>query len=134
MNMKKLGVFLLLLVTSIGSFSFIEQTDSSEIVSAFKTGKADQIANYFDDFIDLKLLDKDEVKNMSRNQAGIALKSFFDENKIKGFEKLSDREIGATMYMTGKLTNDAKGYNITVMLKVKNGKYQIITVRISGSN
>lgn len=132
--MKKMGMWALLFVTLVGSFGFMEQTDSSEIVSAFKTGRADQIANYFDDFIDLKLLDKDEVKNMSRNQAGIALKSFFDENKIKGFEKLSDREIGSTMYMTGKLTNDAKGYNITVMLKVKNGKYQIITVRISGTN
>lgn len=134
MNMKKLGMWFLIAFTSLGLFGFTEQTDSGEIVSAFKSGKAEQIANYFDEFIDLKLLDKDEVKNMSRNQAGIAFKSFFDENKIKGFEKLSDREIGSTMYMTGKLLNDAKGYNITVMLKVKNGKYQIITVRISASN
>ena len=66
-----------------------------------------------------------------RNQATITLKSFFADNGIKGFEKTSEREIGNTMYLAGKLLNNGKGHNVTIMLKIKDGKRQIITLRIS---
>ena len=111
--------------------SFTVQNDTEAIVQAFKSGSADEVAKYFDDYIDIKLLDKDEVKNLGRNQASITLKNFFSENGIKGFEKLSDRELGTTMYMTGKLVNGGKGFNITVMMKQKAGKHAIITLRIN---
>jgi Domain of unknown function (DUF4783) len=111
--------------------SFTLQGGTDDIVRSFKTASAEEVAKHFDDFVDMKLLDKDEVKNMGKNQASIALKSFFSEKGIKGFEKISDREIGSTMYMTGKLTNNAKGFNITVMMKQKAGQYQIITIRIN---
>lgn len=120
---------LLLTGLALVFMSFNPQTDG--IVQAFKSGSVEQVSPYFDDFVDLKLLDKDEVKNMGRNQATIMLKNFFAENQIKGFEKVSEREIGNTMYMTGKLQNNGKGFNITIMLKQKNGKHQIITIRIN---
>ena len=50
---------------------------------------------------------------------------------IKGFENTSQREMSGTMYLTGKLLNNAKGYNITIMMKSKESKWQIITLRIS---
>ena len=111
--------------------AFSPQNDIEAIKQAFKSGNADEVAKYFDDYVDIKLLDKDEVKNIGRNQASIALKSFFSENGVKGFLKISDREIGTTMYMTGKLLNGSKGYNITVMMKQKGGKHVIITIRIN---
>ncbi len=126
--MKKIFV---LTALAIFGMSFTTQSDTEAIVQAFKSGNADEVARYFDDYVDIKLLDKDEVKNIGRNQASIALKSFFTENGIKGFEKASDREIGSTMYMTGKLLNGGKGYNITVMLRQKGGKHAIITIRIN---
>lgn len=126
--MKKIVLYAII---AFFSMSFTPQNDAAAIAQSFKSGNADEIAKYFDDYIDMKLLDKDEIKNISHNQASIALKSFFTENGIKGFEKISDREIGSTMYMTGKLLNNAKGYNITVMMKQKSGKYAIITVRIN---
>ena len=121
----------LLIALFVGSNSFSIQPDTDAIVKAFKTADATEIGAYFDDFIDLKLLDKEEVKNMGRNQATIALKTFFDENHIKGFEKGSDREIGNTLYITGKLTSTGKSCNVTVMLKAKANKHQIITMRIN---
>ena len=124
------NIFLLIAVF-VGTTSFSIQPDTDAIVKAFKTADAIEIGGYFDDFIDLKLLDKEEVKNMGRNQATIALKTFFDENHIKGFEKGSDREIGNTLYITGKLTSTGKSYNVTVMLKAKANKHQIITMRIN---
>ena len=107
------------------------QNDTEAIVQSFKSGNAEEIAKYFDDYVDMKLLDKDEIKNIGHNQASIALKQFYAENGVKGFEKISDREIGNTMYMTGKLITGGKGYNITVMLKQKGGKHFIITLRIN---
>jgi hypothetical protein len=127
--MKKI---LILIAVSLGMMSFTEyQADTEGIVKALKSGSATEVSAYFDEFLDLKLLDKAEVKNMGRNQATITLKAFFDENNVKGFEKASDREIGNTMYMTGKLQGANKSYGITVLLKIKDGVHRIISIRIS---
>ncbi|MBV9986352.1 MAG: DUF4783 domain-containing protein [Chitinophagaceae bacterium] len=126
--MKKI---FLLIGMALGFMSFTTQADTDAIVAALKSGSAASVSGYFDEFVDLKLLDKAEVKNMGRNQAGITLKAFFDENGVKGFEKASDRELGNTMYMTGKLVGNARSYGITVLLKVKDGAHKIISIRIS---
>lgn len=127
-HMKKI---FLVIGLAISFLAFAQQGDTDAVVRAFKSANTEEIAQYFDDYIDLKLLDKEEVKNMGRNQAGLALKMFFDENNINGFEKGSNREIGSTLYITGKLTSSGKPYNMTVMLKAKGGKHQIITIRIN---
>lgn len=126
--MKK--VFILTLV-ALSSALLSFQTDSDSIVKALKAGNAETVAAHFDSFIDLKLPEKDEVKNMGKNQASIALRAFFTDNTIKGFELTSQREIGGTMYMAGKLKNNGKGFNITIMLKKNGDKQEIITIRIN---
>ena len=126
--MKKL--FLLFVIPLI-SFSFTMQVDNDGVVKALKTANVEQLANYFDSFIDLKLLEKDEVKNMGKNQATLALKAFFSDNNIKGFELTSQREMGNTMYMAGKLKNTGKGFNITIMMKKNDTKQDIISIRIN---
>jgi hypothetical protein len=125
--MKK--IFLLMgLMVGLVSYG---QNDADAISSTLKTADASKLSGYFDDFIDIKLLDKPEVKNMGRNQAAITLKSFFSENGINGFDKTSQRDMSGTMYLTGKLQNGNKGFNITIMMKMKDAKWQIITLRIS---
>ncbi len=120
----------LFLFIAFGS-SVFAQTETDPIVQAFKTANIDNIATHFDEFIDLKLLDKEEVKNMSKNQASIALKAFYTENGIKGFEKVSDGGKGTLIYLIGKLTTGNKSFNVTIQMKQKNGKPEIITIRIS---
>ncbi len=75
--------------------------DSDTIVSALKQGNATRFTNYFDNFIDIKLPEKDEIKNVGKTQASITVRSFFDDNNIKGFDLTSQREMGGTMYITG---------------------------------
>jgi hypothetical protein len=103
-------------------------------VNAFKKADTEEIGQSFDDYVDIKFLDKDEIKNISRNQASIALRTFFSDLKITGFEKVSTRDLGTTTYLAGKLlTSDknSKGYNITVLIKQQSGKFRIISLRIS---
>ncbi len=126
--MKKL---LFLFFVGLFSLSFTAKVDSDGIIKALKAANAEQLATFFDSFIDLKLPEKDEVKNMGKNQAGIALKAFFADNRIKGFELTSQREMRGTMYMAGKLKNAGKGFNITLMMKKSDDKQGIITIRIN---
>jgi hypothetical protein len=121
---------LILLLAITGSLP-AQQQDVDEIMAALKSGNAQQVAAHFDAMVDLKFPDKDEIKNVGKNQAEIALRNFFSENNIRGFEKNSEREIGNTMYMTGRLLNEGKGYSATFMLRLIKGKHYIITVRIN---
>jgi hypothetical protein len=130
-EIKQMKKLFLSIGLAISFLTFAQQGDTDAVVKAFKSANTEEIAQYFDDYIDLKLLDKEEVKNIGRNQAGLALKMFFDENNINGFDMGSNREIGSTLYITGKLTSSGKPYNMTVMLKAKSGKHQIITIRIN---
>ncbi len=123
----------ILFLISFGTMLFAFKTTDNvpAIVAALKTGNAEEVGKYFDNFIDLKLPEKDEIKNVGKNQASIALQSFFKDNAIKGFELTSQREMGASMYLAGKLQNAGKGFNITILLKNKDGEKEIITVRIN---
>ena len=125
--MKKL--FIILMVV-FAAFSARAQ-ETNNIVNALKSANADEVSTYFDKILDIKFPDKDEIKSIGKNQAGIALKSFFGNNNIKGFELSSQREMGGTMYIAGKLTNGGEGYKLSIMMRTKEGKHQIITIRIS---
>ena len=130
LHMKKL---LVLFGLSLALFAFTPRQDADDIVKALQSADADNIAAYFDNMIDMKLPDNvNEIKNINKNQAGIKLKSFFSENDVKGFDLTSKREMGGLMAITGKLNASSKtGYNVTLMLKEKSGKYSIITVRVN---
>jgi len=125
--MKKL----LFIIMAVFAAFTVKAQDANNIVSALQSANAGQVSNYFDKMLDMKFPDKEEVKSIGKNQAGIALKSFFDNNNIKGFELSSQREMGGTMYIAGKLTNGGEGYKLSMMMKTKEGKPQIITVRIN---
>ena len=126
--MKKI---LLLLGFVVSLSAFQSAADSDKIVAALKQGNAAQFSSFLDNFIDLKLPEKDEVKNVGKTQAGITLKSFFDSNNINGFDLTSQREMGGTSYLTGKLQGGSKSYNLTVLMKAKGDKLSIITIRIN---
>jgi hypothetical protein len=126
-TMKK--IFLMLgLMLSVNLFAF--NAGSDEIVNALKQGNANEFSSFFDNYLDIKLPERDEIKNVGKTQAGLTIKNFFDQNNIKGFEPTSQREISGTMYLTGKLQG-SRNYNITIMMKDKGDKFSIITVRIN---
>jgi len=119
------------MIASLTTYAISVADDSEKIVSALNDGNASAFSNYFDNFLDIKLLDKDEIKNVGKTQATITIKSFFSDNGIKGFEKTSEREMGGTRYLTGKLKGGSKSYNLTLLMKEKGDKLSIISVRVS---
>ncbi len=87
--MKKL---LILICLSVSFSSFTQEVDDNEIVTALKQGNVTQFTSFFDSFIDLKLPEKDEIKNVGKTQASITMKSYFEQNDIKGFDLISQRQ------------------------------------------
>ncbi|MBS1626571.1 MAG: DUF4783 domain-containing protein [Bacteroidetes bacterium] len=128
--MRKI-ISLLAIGFTLLTFKANAQSDTNDIINAFKQANVTTISNYFENLIDLTLPGKTEIKDISKSQAGIALKNFYEENGIKGFELASQREAGHIMYMAGKLTGQTKTYNITLLLKNKDSKHVITSIRIN---
>lgn len=122
--MKKLLVIVGILF-SIGSFA---QTGDA-VANALKAGDVGKFTSYFSNAVDVKLPQKDEMKNISKSDASSVISGFFSSNSINGFDVISQREMNGTMYITGKLKG-AKSYNITVMLMETGSNKGVITVRI----
>jgi hypothetical protein len=123
--MKKL-LFIIGCFFSIASFA---QT-GDDVVNALKAGNAEKFTSYFSNAVDIKLPQKNEMKNVSKSDASSVISGFFSANNITGFELTSEREMSGTMYIAGKI-NGAQNYNITVMLSGNGKTMSVITVRIS---
>lgn len=123
-------LFPLLLLTTAFEGPF--QGDADLVVAALKSGNPNEIAKYFAVVVDIKFLDAPEDKIVAEEKAAEKLAAFYAEYKIKGFERTAQREIGNTMYLTGKISGTSKNYNITLMLMKKNSApYHIVTLRVN---
>ena len=123
--------FFYLLIVSFALFSFtILQAGKEDMVNALKTANATEFAKYFDNTIDVKLPNSNEMKIVPKAQASATLKSFFTTNNISSCTITSQRENGGTMYVTGKL-NGTGNYNITAMIKSSGDKFSVITLRVN---
>ncbi len=89
-----------------------------------------EFAKHFDNNVDVKLPNSNEMKGVSKTQAASTIKSFFSDNAITSCNITSQREMGGTMYVTGKLIGK-NNYNITVMSKGADDKFSVITLRIN---
>lgn len=126
--MKKL---LLLAGLVMSMQSFTATGDIDQIIAALEQGNAAKFSEYFDNFVDIKLPDNEEIKGVGKTQAGITMKNFFNTASIKGFEKSSQRENDGTMYLTGKLQGSSKTYSLTLLLKTRGDKLSVIKIRIN---
>ena len=131
--MKKhlLGLlFPLLLLTAAFEGPF--QGDADLVIAALKSGNPAEISKHFAVVVDIKFLDAPEDKIVANDKAAEKLAAFYNDYKITGFERTAQREIGNTMYMTGKISGATKNYNITLMLMKKNTTpYHIVTLRVN---
>jgi hypothetical protein len=129
---KRLLVLLFPLLLLITAFEGPFQGDADLVVAALKSGNPAEIAKHFAVVVDIKFLDAPEDKIVASEKAAEKLAAFYTEYQVKGFERTAQREIGNTMYLTGKINGASKKYNITLMLMKKNAApYHIVTLRVN---
>lgn len=110
--------------------SIVYLAQSNDIIEALKNANASRVSRYFNEVISMKLPEVTEMTSVSKNQATVNFKMFFEDNNISGFTLTSERELGSTRYIAGKLRG-SKDFNITIMLKGDAARQNIVTIRIN---
>ena len=124
--MRKI-IFLSTVVIAFLITAFKPIAGLDEVISALKTGNAQEFAKYIDDNIEISLPDKSD--NYSRAQAVMVLKDFFNNSGVTGFEVQFKGENGGNQFCIGKLSTRSGGYRTTVFMKTKNGKQLVKEIR-----
>jgi len=117
-------IFMLLLsINPLVSFGQIP----AQIISGLKAGDAKIVASYFNENIELVVLDRELV--CSQAQGEQILKDFFTRNKPSDF-KITHQGGEDSSYAIGKMQTGNGNFRIYLTLKSKAGKAQIVQLRI----
>jgi hypothetical protein len=122
-----LGSLALMVVAS--SFKTVSGLD--DVISALKTGNAQELSKYVDDNIEISLPDKSD--SYSRSQSVMVLKDFFANTGVTGFEIQFKGENGGSQFCVGKLTTHAGNFRTTVFMKTKDGKQLVKEIRFQAA-
>lgn len=119
-------MFIMLLSSSI----FVSSDQGmKEITKAIKSGDASTLAQYFDEDVELTILD--EVNMFSKSEAKAAVNKFFDGHKPKSYNQVHEgKSKGAGgQYIIGNLSTNAGKFRVYLYMRVDNGKYFIQELR-----
>ena len=122
--MKRIFTFA---VISLVTLSFTMAQGIDEVVNAMKTGNASQIAKYFDNTVEITMLDKSN--SYSKSQAELVLRDFFATNPVKGFEVIHKGENGGSQYRIGNLNTKTGSFRTTIFMKQKADKQLLQEIR-----
>ena len=118
-------------IFSLGSYSY-DQDIPTDISIAFKVGHAEELAKYFNNTIELVILDKEDV--YSKVQAQQIIDNFFTEHTPKTFEIINQGGKEESKFAIGKLVTFNGTYRVYFLLKLKNDKPFIHQLRIEAEN
>ena len=118
-------------IFNLGSFT-LNQEIPRDIAIAFKVGSAEELAKYFNNTIELVILDKEDV--YSNIQAQQIVDNFFAEHYPKSFEFIHQGGKGESKFAIGKLVTFNGTFRVTILIKEKNEKPLIHQLRIETEN
>lgn len=121
--MKNLLTYSLILF-SILLFSF---TQFNGIINALKKGSASQLSQYFDKTVNITLPSKGST--FSKSQAELVLKDFFDNNGVKSFEIVQQKNTNQLHYIVGTLLTNSGEFKTTIYIKQKVDKQFLQEIR-----
>lgn len=122
------------LIIFIG-FSFVSVDVSDDIAGSMRKGSAKEVAAFFIDNIDMKILDKEDV--YSKAQAELILKNFFEKHPVKSFtiaHKSGANAKHASMFTIGILDTEKGKFRTYFLMKKTGDKTQIQQFRIEQEN
>jgi len=108
-------------------FSSFTTLSFTQIVSAFNSGKSNEIAKYFDVTVEITLPGKSN--SYSKNQAALVLQEFFQQNNVKDFKVIHQSESTTSQYCIGNLNTSNGTYRTTIFIKQKGEKQLIQELR-----
>lgn len=125
--MKKL-LFVLLIAPSI---AMVAPDNLSSISKAISNGDAEALSKYFDDKVEVSILDNDNVYD--KGQAKSALQNFFSKNKPESYTQVHDgtSKGAGSKYTIGNLKASGKIFRVYVYMKVAGDVYTIQEISIS---
>jgi hypothetical protein len=91
-----------------------------EVVSAMRSGDANQLSRYFDDRVDISLPGKND--NYSRSQGELILKDFFLNNDVRDFQVKHKGENNGSQFCFGVLQTRNGNYRTKLYMKQKGDK------------
>lgn len=122
-NFKMKTMLLMLVVPVMIMATYVD--DLTGIAAAIKAGNSKTLAEYFDNTVELKVLNKEGA--YSKSQAEAIVKDFFAKNPPKNFAFKFDGPSGGNgaHYAIGTLTTDAGKFRTYVYMKKKADKFYI---------
>ncbi len=123
----KLSLFSFLLICYTFIYpNLVDTSNNSQlkdnILIAIKKGSSKNLAKYFNENVELLILDKEDI--YSKAQAELILKDFFIKNKILKFKLIYKSKRKKANYSIGELTTSRGSFRIFFLLK-KGKIYQL---------
>jgi len=120
----------MLICVSIVLFSFTNSASEipSQIVSSLSTGNSTELAQYFNNNIELTLFEKESI--YSKTQAEMILRDFFSKHKPTQFKVLHQGGKENSKYAIGDLICGSESYRVTILIKTEEDKSLIHQLRI----
>ncbi len=118
------GLIALMLIAPVFIFAAVAG-DLDNISSAIKAGDSKKLAEYFDNTVEVKILNKEGA--YSKSQAEAIVKDFFTKNPPKSFSFIHDGPSGGNNahYAIGSLGTDKGKFRTYVYMKKKADKFYI---------
>ena len=125
--MKKL-LFILLIAPSI---AMVTPDNLSSISKAISNGDAKALSQYFDDKVEVSILDDENL--LDKAGAKAALEKFFAKNKPQSYNQVHDgtSKGEGSKYTIGNLRTNDVTYRVYVYMKVSGKKHTIQEISIS---
>ncbi len=120
---------LMLLILSASLISATEQPNLANITKAISAGDASALGQYFDETVEVAVLDQEDVYNKA--QAVNVVKQFFANNPPSSFSQVHK---GASpnndsQYCIGNLVSGSRAFRVYIYMKVSGGKTVIQELR-----
>jgi len=118
--MKNIALYLL--ITAIG---YLPEANIAEITKALSEGNASTLSRYFDDAVEVGILEKEDVYNSS--QASKILGDFFKQYPPKSYAQVHQGSSKSkdSIYCIGNLATDNGTFRVYIYMRV-NGKQHLI--------
>lgn len=123
-NKIKTHIIIILLVVPVMIFG-TRLSELDNISSAIKGGNSKALAEYFDNTVEVKILNKEGA--YSKSQAEAIVKDFFTKNPPKSFSFIHDGPSGGNNahYAIGSFVTDKGKFRTYVYMKKVNDKFLI---------